>query len=78
MSSRTANQRKFGSWTETETGGRLYRRLIRGRSGWHAAYCKEVDAAEKTVRFWQEIFDESGRLREIHEKFPVDRGHERV
>jgi len=43
-----------------------------------AAYCKEVDRQENTVRFWQEIFDETGRLREIHEKFPVDRGHQNV
>ena len=78
MSSRTANERKFGTWETTATGGRIYSRLIAGRSGWSAAYRKEVDDKENTVRFWQEIFDESGRLREIHEKFPVDRGHRKV
>lgn len=48
-----------------------------GRKGWSARYVKEVDAEENTVRFWQEIYDERGRLVEIHEKFPVDKGHQR-
>jgi len=39
---------------------------------------KLVDSEERTIRFWQEIFDESGNLVEIHEKYPVDRGHERL
>jgi hypothetical protein len=78
VSSRTANERKFGNWEPAANGGRIYRRLIAGRSGWLAAYCKEVDEQETTLRFWQEILDESGQLREIHEKFPVDRGHQKV
>lgn len=32
---------------------------------------KEVDAAEVTLRCWQEIYDEEGTLVEIHEKYPV-------
>ena len=43
-----------------------------------ACYLKEVDAAENTIRFWQEIFDDQGKLVEIHEKFPVDGGHRKV
>ena len=78
MSPREGNERKFGGWQQTEGGGRIYRRVIRGRSGWSAACCKQVDVAENTLRFWQEIFDESDRLREVHEKFPVDRGHRKV
>ena len=31
-----------------------------------------------TVRFWQEIYDDTGRLVETHEKFPVDGGHRKV
>jgi hypothetical protein len=42
------------------------------------AYCKEVDALETTIRFWQEIYDERGVLVEIHEKYPVDTGHRKV
>jgi hypothetical protein len=44
-------------------------------AGWLAHYVKEVDASETTLRFWQEIYDHRGQLAEIHEKFPVDKGH---
>lgn len=43
-----------------------------------ARYFKEVAADETTLRFWQEIYDDALRLVEIHEKFPVDRGHQKV
>ena len=33
---------------------------------------------EETVAFYQEIFDGKGNLVEIHEKFPVDKGHRKV
>ncbi len=49
-----------------------------GRQGWKARYVKEVDANEVTVRFYQEIYDETGKLVEVHEKYPIDRGHRRV
>ena len=48
---------------------------LAGRLGWTAFYLKEVDSLENTIRFWQEIYDERNVLREIHEKFPIDRGH---
>jgi hypothetical protein len=59
-------------------GGRCYRLDIIGRSGWVARYLKEVDSAENTLRFWQEIYDGEGKLVEIHEEFPVDKGHRKV
>jgi hypothetical protein len=43
-----------------------------------ADYLKEVDTHETTLRFWQEIYDEQNRLVEIHEKYPVDKGHQKV
>jgi hypothetical protein len=46
--------------------------------GWVARYLKEVDANEATACFWQEIYDDTGKLVEIHEKFPVDKGHQKV
>ena len=49
-----------------------------GRLGWLARYVKVVDASEQTERFWQEIYDETGILREIHEKYPVDKGHQKA
>jgi hypothetical protein len=39
---------------------------------------KELDANDMTVRFWQEIYDDRGKLVESHEKFPVDKGHQKV
>jgi hypothetical protein len=75
MASRESNERKFGNWQELASGGRCYWLDVLGRHGWRARYMKEVDVGENTTRFWQEIYDESGKLVEIHEKFPVDRGH---
>jgi hypothetical protein len=78
MSTRSQNEKKFGQWTERHQGGRLYRLDVPGRLGWQARYLKEVDADEMTLRFWQEIYDDTGKLIEIHEKFPVDKGHQKV
>ena len=43
-----------------------------------ARYLKEVDAQEVTLRFWQEIYDERGKLIEVHEKYSVYTGHRKV
>jgi hypothetical protein len=77
MSTRSQNEKKFGQWDELASGGRRYRLDVPGRLGWLARYFKEVDANEMTVRFWQEIYDEGGKLVERHEKFPVDKGHQK-
>ena len=78
MSTRSQNERKFGQWDELVGGGRRYRLDVSGKLGWRARYLKEVDANETTVRFWQEIYDDRGKLVETHEKFPVDKGHRKV
>jgi hypothetical protein len=78
MSTRTQNEKKFGSWDELAGGGKRCRLDVPGRLGWLARYVKEVDASERTLRFWKEIYDENGELAERHEKFPVDRGHQKV
>jgi hypothetical protein len=78
LSTRPQNERKFGSWEELPNGDRRYWFEVAGRRGWKARYVKEVDADEKTVRFWQEIYDDQGKLVEIHEKYPVDKGHQQV
>jgi hypothetical protein len=59
-------------------GGRRYRLDIPERMRWLARYLKEVNKDETTLRFWQEIYDETGKLIEIHEKFPVDKGHQKA
>jgi hypothetical protein len=46
--------------------------------GWKAKYVKVVDPDEVTLSFKQEIYDETGILVEIHEKFPIDKGHEKI
>jgi hypothetical protein len=43
-----------------------------------ARYVKEVNAMEETIKFYQAIFDGNGKLIEMHEKFPVDKGHRKV
>jgi len=78
MGSREQNERKFEQWDELSHGKRLYKKLTQGRNGWFAKYLKEVDSNEMTLRFWQEIYDEAGTLVEVHEKFPVDKGHKKV
>ena len=39
---------------------------------------KEVDADEKTLKFYQEIYNEQGELEEIHQKYPVDTKHKKI
>ena len=78
MASRAQNERKFKDWEELPDGGRRYSREFVGRAGGRARYSKEVDAAENTVRFAQEIYDQAGRLVAVHEKFPVDLGHKQL
>ena len=78
MSIRAQNEKKFGQWEEAPGGGRRYWIDVQGRQGWRARYLKEVDANETTLRFWQEIYDDKGRLSEIHEKYPLDKGHRKA
>ena len=78
MSTRAQNERKFGHWEELSGGGRRYWFEVVGRYGWKARYVKEVDLNEETVKFWQEIYDNHGALVEVHEKYPVDKGHLKV
>lgn len=78
MSTQAENERKFGNWTDLPNGGRQYWLDVTGRIGWRARYLKEVDGQETTVRFWQEIYDDQDKLVEIHEKYPVDKGHQKV
>jgi hypothetical protein len=68
------NEKKFSDWQENEIG-RLYWFEVEGRFGWRAKYLKQVDKEESTIRFWQEIYNNLGILVEIHEKYPIDKGH---
>lgn len=75
---RTQNERKFANWIELAQGGRRYWYDVAGRQGWRARYVKEVDSSEQAVRFYQEIYNGTGQLVEVHEKYPIDQGHRQV
>ncbi len=75
MDNRAQNERKYDYWDVLSGGGRRYILEVPGRCGWRARYVKEVDENERTTRFYQEVYDNEGGPREIHEKFPVDKGH---
>ncbi len=78
MATREQNERKFPNWINLPHGGRRYWLDVAGRRGWRARYVKEVDADEQTIAFYQEIYDDKDELVEIHQKFPVDKGHQKV
>jgi hypothetical protein len=72
---RLGNEKKYNSWEALPGGGRRYFIYVEGKHGWKARYVKEVSADEETIRFFQEVYDGKGTLVEIHEKFPIDKGH---
>lgn len=78
MSTREQNERKFPKWIDLPNGGRRYWLDVSGRLGWRARYIKEVDANEETTAFFQEIYNETGVLVEVHHKFPEDTGHRKL
>ena len=75
---RKQNEMKFGAWEELPNGNRRYFYEVKGRHGWTARYVKEVDVTERTIRFFQEIYNEEGDLVEIHDKYPINKGHQKI
>ncbi len=75
---RIKNEKKFETWVDLSNCGRVYSYEIEGHHGWKAKYIKEVDSSERTVRFYQEIYNTSGKLVEVHEKYPIDKGHQKI
>lgn len=75
---REKNQHKFDNWNDKEDGGRVYWFEISGHHGWKAKYVKEVDKNEKTISFRQEIYNQQNKLVEIHEKYPLNKGHKKI
>lgn len=76
MATRKENERAFRHWEDLPDGGRRYWRERPGGDFGYCRYIKTVDADENTLRFVQEIYDDDGRLIEVHQKFPVDTGHQ--
>ncbi len=58
--------------------GRRYWYTVQGRYGRFARYVKEVDMNEITIHFYQEIYNEFGELIQVHEKYPIDKGHRKI
>ena len=75
---RRMNERKFSTWEKLPDGGRRYFYDVKGQYGWTARYVKEVDAMEQTIRFYQNIYDDTDMLVEVHGKYPDDKGHRKV
>ena len=78
MTKRSENERKFEHWTDNPDGTRTYWYEVTGKGGWIARYIKIVDANEQTISFRQEIYDEKNQLIEIHEKYPIDKEHQKL
>ena len=75
---RRLNEKKFSNWIVLSGGGRKYWYEVEGRWGYKARYVKEVDGEEETLKFYQEIYSENGILVEIHEKYPINKGHRKT
>jgi hypothetical protein len=75
---RIENEKKFVNWKEDLDGNRIYSFEVTGKYGWKAKYIKVVDSEENTISFLQEIYNEFNVLVEIHEKYPIDKGHRKV
>jgi hypothetical protein len=75
---RIQNEREFEFWNDLENGGRKYWFEIKGRMGGFARYIKVTDSQENTISFVQEIYNSIGELTEKHEKFPLDKGHQKI
>ncbi len=76
MGSREDNERRFPQWDELPDGGRRYYQVKRGRDAGYAKYVKVVDVNEITLSLVQEIYDDSGPLLSMHQKYPEDTGHQ--
>ena len=75
---RKQNETEFDFWEETDNGGRKYWLDVKGKLGGYARYVKTVDEQEITVSFVQEIYNSKNELTEIHEKYPIDKGHKKI
>ncbi len=78
MATRRHNERTFPNWQDLPVGGRRYWKDYPDEKGGWARYNKSVSANEVTLAVVQEIYDHSGKLIAIHEKYPIDKGHHRL
>lgn len=57
MTNRFKNEIKFKKWKGLSDGGRIYILEVSGKHGCKAEYIKEVDKFEKTICFFQKIYN---------------------
>lgn len=80
---RQRNQKDWPHWEDLPDGRRRYWLKRTGAKwGWQILF-KEVtldpeSQLEHTIRMWQEIYDDAGKLVESHQKFPIDTGHQKL
>ena len=80
---RRQNERDWHGWEDLPDHVRRYWPRRPGRVCGHQILWKEVrfnpaSQLETTLRMWQEIYDDDGRLIEVHHKYPDDTGHQTV
>jgi hypothetical protein len=78
MATREENEKTFTNWVDNSDGTRTYWYNVKGKHGWYARYVKIVNTSETTLNYRQEIYDYTGKLIEIHDKYPVDKGHRKL
>ena len=78
MATRSQNEHDFPNWEDLPDGGLRYWVDKPGRVRGFARYIKIVDANEVTQRIVQEIYNSEGQLISVHQKYPVDTGHQSV
>ncbi len=78
MAIRTQNEKKYKNWQELAGGGRRYWYDRKGHVSGFQRIVKIVDGNESTVSFFQEVYDDNGKLIETHQKYPEDTGHQKV
>ncbi len=80
---RQRNERDWPNWQDLPNGERRYWLWRKGREWGYQILFKEVTfdsktQLEETVRMWQEVYDDQGKLVETHQKFPTDTGHQKL
>ncbi len=78
MATHKQNEKKFSNWETLSGGGRRYWYDSEREDSFTIRYVKIADANEVTIKILQEVYDASGKLVGIHEKFPVDLGRRQV
>jgi hypothetical protein len=75
MATRKKNEKEYGNWIDLPDGTRRYWYDRQGKNGFQRMV-KIVDIDENTLFVIQEIYNDNNQLMEIHQKFPIDTGHQ--